>query len=161
MIYKFDQFLEKMTEFMLKFSLAALVFIASFQIILRWFDKSIPELDPLGRHLVLLSAFLGGSLACGEEKHIRIDLIPRLLKDVSLKSALLVEKNLAFFSAFLCFLCAYACLDFLLVEKKYVSKAFFDLPTWTLLLILPFGFSLMAIRFMNRGILKKGQNGND
>ena len=129
--------------------MGALVLLAAGQIILRsFFSVSLLWADPLVRHLVLWSGFLGAAIACRMDKQIRIDALLRLCPP---RWALLLEAVGNIFSASICSLLVWTSIRFVRDEKTYSAVSFWDIPTWTLQLIFPAAFAIMAARFLTRG----------
>ena len=70
----------------------AMLIISTLSIFLRWFQVSFLWTDPLVRHLVFITAFLGGSLATGANNHIRIDLAGKLFEKFDAKYQIWLNK---------------------------------------------------------------------
>ena len=75
--------------------------LSFFSIVLRWLGTSKIWLEPIIRHLVLLGAFLGGTLAIPVQKHIAIDIIGILLKNSPAPNLKKVINLVVLFSAVL------------------------------------------------------------
>jgi TRAP-type C4-dicarboxylate transport system permease small subunit len=141
--------LHRLEEGTLGALMGALVLIAAGQIILRsFFSVSLPWADPLVRHLVLWSGFLGAAIACRLDKHIRIDALLRLCPA---RWTLLMEAVGNLFSSSICALLVWTSIRFVLDEKAYAAVSFGNIPTWVLQLIFPLAFTIMAARFLTRG----------
>jgi len=131
---------------------ALLLFAGLTQFVLRnVFHTGILWLEPLSRYLVLWIAFAGATRAATEERHIRIDLLPRLLRG---KTVLLSGAFTSFASAAVCLILARSGFSFLEMEREFSSAAFLSVPTWLALAAIPVGFLLMAVRMMSKGIEK-------
>lgn len=146
---KFDDFLEKISIYGLVVSLSFMLIISSLNIVLRWFNITFLWFDPFVRHLVFLSAFLGGSLATSKGNHIRIDLAAKILeqsKNKILKKILMVLINAACIIA-ICWLMK-ASWDFMKIEAEYPKHAFFGLNSSHMVAIIPFGLGLIGLRFV-------------
>ena len=85
MIKRLDIFLDKSAFAIMALSLFFMLFLPLFNIVARWFGQSILWIDPLVRHLVFLSAFMGGVLATGKGNHIKLDLVSRALEGLHKK----------------------------------------------------------------------------
>lgn len=150
----FDSILERISRWGLVISLFAILGFAVTAIVLRWMGSSVMWLDPLTRHLVFLSAFLGGSLATSKNVHIRVDLLTKLVEMSNSKPLKWVHHNLlALFSFVVCVALAKASYDFFIVEKEYGAPAFLDIHSAYLVAIIPGGMGLIALRFLNQLLL--------
>lgn len=148
MISKLDRFIEKFAQTLIGVCLFFMLSLTLLNIVARWFNETFLWIDPLVRHLVFLSAFMGGVLATGNASHIKIDLIGRALEAKNLKKLKKVlAVALSLISAFACFLLAKSGLDFAKVELEYGSTAFLGIHSGHLVSLIPFGFSLIGLRF--------------
>ena len=134
--------------------LGVMVLLAFLQVILRnVFSTGLLWADPFLRHLVLWVGFLGASLATQQEKHINIDLITRFL---SPKHTNIIRIITNLFASIVCSILAHAGWTFLLNEMESPEVLFTigELPfsLWWFQIIIPFGFGLMAFRFLIRTI---------
>ena len=141
--------LHRLEEGVLGALVGTLVLLAALQIVLRtFFSVSLSWADPLVRHLVLWSSFLGATIACRMDKHIRID---ALLRFCPASWTLLLEAVANLFSSSICSLLVWTSIRFVLDERAYGAVSFGGIPTWMLQLIFPFAFAVMAARFLSRG----------
>jgi TRAP-type C4-dicarboxylate transport system permease small subunit len=125
--------------------LALMVSLAASQILLRnFFDISIHGADQMLRLLVLWVAFLGAIAASREGKHIHVDAIARWLPD-RIKSAVVALTDL--FTLVVCLVLAWQALRFMRSAQVSGEMAFGSLPVWVAELILPLGFTLIALRY--------------
>ena len=69
-----DKFIEKISISLLVVCVLSMLLLSVLNIFLRWFNTTLFWVEPLVRHLVFLSAFLGGVLATGNRSHIGIDI---------------------------------------------------------------------------------------
>ena len=126
-------------------------FIAGFavlQIVLRnFFSTGIVWGDDLLRHGVLWLSILGASRATFEKKHIRIDLLPRIMPA---RFKFLTDIMCCFISFLVCLILLWASWKFVQGERFAGDIAFASIPYWYLELIFPLGFALMALRFGSR-----------
>ena len=122
-----------------------LVVLSCASILLRnGFGITFLWLDPMSRHLVLWSSFLGALVATREAQHIRIDAILHLLSDKGRRRATALSEAL---SAGICAFLAFIALRFVADERQYGGEVFLDLPQWWMHVIFPFVFGAMALRF--------------
>ena len=150
---KIDKFIESFTKFALVLTVMGMLLLSVTSIVLRWFDSSYSWMEPLIRHLVFLSAFLGGVLATGRGTHIGIDILGRYLES---SPKVIYSKYLKSFTAFVsCFvLCwsVYASWGFVQIEWEFGRIHFLGIHSGVLVGIIPFGFTLIAIRFFVLGM---------
>lgn len=119
--------------------------LAVLQIVLRnGFDTSLFWIDPLNRLLVLWLAVLGAMIATRERQHIAIDFLQHYLSGQWLRIVSIVINASA---AFVCGLMAWHSFRFVWDEFQYEATTFSGLPAWPFELIMPIGFSVMALRF--------------
>lgn len=144
-----DDIIEKLTLFLLTLSILLMLGFSLATIVLRFFDLNFPWFESFVRHLVLLSAFLGGVIATGKGTHIGIDVIGHYLESKNLvkpKIYLLRVIQLASIVT-VCWLTK-ASFDFMKVEMEFGTPEFFGLTSGHLVAIIPIGFSLIALRFL-------------
>ncbi len=125
--------------------LALMVGLAAAQIFFRnFFDISIFGADQMLRLLVLWVALLGAIAASREGKHIHVDAIARWLPD-RVKSGVVAMTDL--FTLVVCLVLAWQSLRFMQSARESGEMAFGSLPVWVAELILPLGFTLIALRY--------------
>jgi TRAP-type C4-dicarboxylate transport system permease small subunit len=123
--------------------LALMVSLAATQILLRnLFDMSILDVDQFLRLLVLWVALLGAVAASREGKHIRVDVLTRMLP-ARVRAGVQALTDL--FTISVCVLLAWQAVRFIRTETGI--KAFGALPGWAAELILPTAFALIALRY--------------
>ncbi len=128
--------------------LSVMVIMAFFQVIMRLlFSSGILWGDIFLRHLVLWVGFLGASLATRERKHIKIDILSRVVR-ARFKTPMMVAVNLI--SAGVCFLLTRAAVVFVQLDYSDNTILFANIPAWVLQAIIPFGFALIGVRFLLR-----------
>ncbi len=153
-VQTFDDILEKFSRWGLVFSLFFILGFAVLSIVLRWFGMSPMWLEPMIRHVVFLSAFLGGSLATSKGVHIKVDLLTHLVEKSPSKVIHWLHRNLvAFFCLVTTVVLMKASYDFFLVEREFGSEAFLHIHSSYLVAIIPFGMGLIALRFFNKLLL--------
>lgn len=125
--------------------LGGLVLLAATQILMRnLFDAGLPWADPLLRLLVLWLALAGALAATRDNKHIRIDLLSRLLTD---RLAVWTDRLTCAFTAIVCALLAWHGGRLVWFEYQDGTQVAPGIPAWAAELIIPLGFGLMALRF--------------
>ncbi len=126
----------------------SMLLISVMSIILRWFSLSLHWTEPLVRHLVFLSTFLGGALATGRGTHIGIDIIGKYFEAKKLDHLAIWSNRLITLSSF-CTLVwlTKSSLDFMTIELKYGKPVFWGISSGYLVGIIPFGFTIIGYRF--------------
>jgi len=125
--------------------LALMVGLAGAQILFRnFFDISIFGADQMLRLLVLWIAFLGAIAASRDGKHIHVDAIARWLPN-RIKSGVVAVTDL--FTLTVCLILAWQAWRFIQSAQVSGEMAFGSLPVWVAALILPLGFTLIALRY--------------
>jgi len=138
-------FLHDLEKWLLVFLICSLVAFAVLQIILRnFFSTGLVWGDDLLRHGVLWLSILGAARATLEEKHIRIDLLPRILPP---RFRFITDTMCCLFSFLVCLVLFWTSWNFVQDERMLGDIAFASIPFWYLELIFPIGFGLMALRF--------------
>ncbi len=144
-----DRALESLSKKALVVCVVTMLFFSVLNIFLRWFNQTLFWVEPLVRHLVFLSAFLGGSLATGSKSHIGIDILHRWLDgkdDSSLAKVIFYLTSLV--SILTCLWLVYAGYEFMKVELEFGRDVFWGIHSGFLVGIIPFGFLLIALRFI-------------
>ena len=146
---KIDSYLEKFASSVLVVSVFLMMFMTVLAIILRWFSVAFLWLEPLVRHLVFLSAFMGGVLATGKKTHIGIDILGKYLESKGNQAAMAWVERLTSVAAIgtLVWLTK-ASIDFVAVEAQYGKAVFLGIHSKVLVSIIPFGMGLMSLRFL-------------
>lgn len=132
-------------------ALVSMLVMALVQILLRnFFDSGLLWAESFLRILVLWVAMLGAMVATRERNHISIDLVSCYLPEVGARVVSLLTNLIA---AAVCGTVAWYA--FVLVQFEYVDEtiAFASVPSWVCQAIMPFGFAVMALRFVINGIL--------
>jgi len=138
-------FFGHLEKWLLVFLLGFLLGFSLLQIVLRnFFSTGFIWGDSLLRNTVLWISFLGAARATAEDKHIRIDLLPRLLPTFG---TAMVSIIVDLFSLMVCIVLIYASWNFVIDEKLAGTFAFGQIPLWWFEVIFPFSFTVMGIRF--------------
>ncbi len=149
LIKKFDNGVDKIIEWVLVASILTVMVLSVLTIVLRWFSMTLQWIEPFVRHLVFLSAFLGGAVATKRGTHIGIDVLGKVLEAKGWHHLnVLIQRYIYLFCTFTLLWLTKASYDFMVVEKEFGSEAFFGIHSSTLVGIIPFGFLLIAYRFV-------------
>lgn len=147
-VRKFDLFIENISSKGLVFSLLTMLVLSCLSVVLRWFHTNLTWIDPFVRHLVFLSAFFGGVLATGRGTHIGIDLLGKIVETKGWHRLHLFIKRLIDITSTLTLIWLIkASIDFTKVEMEYGKEVFFGIMSGYLVMIIPIGLSLIAVRF--------------
>ena len=146
-ISKLDKIIDDFASYSLVISVILMLFLSVLNIFLRWGNTTIHWIEPFVRHLVFLSAFLGGILATGRRNHIGIDIIGRWLEVKKMdKMRLQVERLIYLISIVTLYFLIISSIDFVKSEAQYGREAFLGIHSSHLVGIIPFGFSLIMVR---------------
>ena len=141
--------------------LLIMIGMAVTQIFLRnLFEAGIVWSDVMVRILVLWVGLIGAMVASRHDNHIAIDILDRYLPERAKVYANFVIK---LFTALICTIAAYYSLLFVQMEFADGGMAFAQVPTWLCEAIIPFSFSVIALRyfllsFMNLKKIVKSQS---
>ncbi len=153
-LLRFDGWLETLSRRGLVTGLFLILGLAVTAIVLRWLGSSPLWIEPLVRHLVFATAFLGGSLATSKGAHIKVDLLTHLVERSRSPVVHWLHRNLVvLFCLITTISLVKASWDFFLVEREYGAPAFLEIHSAWLVAIIPVGMGLIALRFFNRLIL--------
>jgi TRAP-type C4-dicarboxylate transport system permease small subunit len=131
--------------------LLTMIGMAVTQIFLRnLFEAGIVWSDVLVRILVLWVGLVGAMVASRQGNHITIDILDRYLPARSKKVADFVVE---LFTALICTVVAYYSLVFVRMEFTYGGMAFAQVPNWLCEAIIPFAFTVIALRYFILSII--------
>lgn len=161
-----DKLVEKISSYALIISVLLMLVMSILIIVLRWFGESFLWIDPFVRHLVFLSAFLGGVIATGRKSHIGIDIVGRYLESKKKhRLCLYIERLVSLACCLTSGWMVLASYDFFKIEAEFGKVAFLGIHSKFLVGIIPLGFSLIAYRFFYQFIFsccgKKSSNENN
>jgi TRAP-type C4-dicarboxylate transport system permease small subunit len=126
--------------------LLLLISIAVLQILLRnLFDSGILWGDFLVRILLLWIGLVGAMVASRQGNNINIDLVTRYLPP---RVQCMVNFIVDLFTAMVCVIVAYYSLNFVQMEFTYGGSAFAQVPLWLCQTIIPFAFTVIALRYL-------------
>lgn len=147
-VKKCDWLIEKVTTYLLVFSVMAMLSLSSLSIVARWFHQNITWIDPFVRHLVFFSAFLGGVIATGQGTHIGIDIIGKFVESRGWhKAKSFINKTIFISSIVVLVWMIKSGLDFTRVEMEFSKEEFWGIQSGYLVMLIPIGLGLLLIRF--------------
>jgi TRAP-type C4-dicarboxylate transport system permease small subunit len=138
-------FVRRVEEALLAILLAAMIFVAAAQVVLRnFFEGGIYWGDSAVRVMVLWVALLGAMVASRRDEHIRIDIAGRFLP-AHLKPH--VSRVVSLFTCVVLCIFTWYSIDFVRYEYEDGTLAFAQVPAWVCEAIMPFGAGVMALRY--------------
>jgi TRAP-type C4-dicarboxylate transport system permease small subunit len=138
-------FLGRIEELFLSGLLTTMIVLACIQIILRsFFSNGLDWADPLLRHLVLWSGFLGAAMATSRSKHIGVDLLGFILPKSFQPWVNLITNT---FSTIVAGFLTYAAILFIRNEMEFGGTQLLGAPSWIWNMIFPLAFALITLRF--------------
>jgi len=141
----------RLEESLLGIILLSTIIFAVTQIFLRnFFHSGIPWGDSLVRILVLWLGLIGAMIASRDHRHIKIDILSRHLTTAN---QLRLRRFTDTVSATVCFIVAWYAFTFVRIEYQDGMLAFENVPVWLTEAIIPFGFFIMAARFLLSAVL--------
>lgn len=151
MVPRLYRFVLRLEESLLGIILLSTIIFAVVQIFLRnFFHSGIPWGDSLVRILVLWLGLIGAMIASRDHRHIKIDIISRHLATAN---QLRLRRFTDTASAIVCFIVAWYAFTFVRIEYQDGMLAFENVPVWLTEAIIPFGFVIMAVRFLLSAVL--------
>lgn len=113
-------------------------------IVLRLFDSTLIWAEPLVRHLVFFSAFLGAALASGHNEHIKIDIVSKLLTNKLYMK--IYEIIISLFTLIVLFYLFKSGHNFYAIEKDYPTDVFLFFKNYHLIALIPIGFFFIGLQ---------------
>ncbi len=146
----FDRWLHRLELGLIILLLAVMVNLAFLQVLLRnLFSTGILWADIFLRHLVLWLGFLGAAIATRSDRHIKMDVLNRVLPARFQPMVSLFTHSL---SLAVCAVLARAGYTFLQFEIEDRTVLFASMPAWIFQLIIPLGFALIGLRFLLKAV---------
>jgi len=125
--------------------LLLMIGMAVTQIFLRnLFEAGIVWSDVMVRILVLWVGLIGAMVASRHDNHITIDILARYMPE---RAKIYADVLIKLFTASICTIAAYYSLLFVQMEFSDGGIAFANVPTWLCEAIIPFAFTVIALRY--------------
>ena len=141
---RLSRFMGNIEDGLLVLLLGMMITLAGSQIIARnFFDSGFSWGDPMLRVMVLWVGLFGAMAATRDEHHISIDVVSRFLTP---KYRRLTATINALFTAIVCAIISWHAAGFVYMEWQDGMMVFDPVPAWLAELIIPIGFSVIAIR---------------
>ncbi len=127
------------------------LFLALLQIVLRsFFDTGLDWIGPLLRILMVWLGLWAGMIAARQGRHITMDALSPYLSPVwKLRLRRLTDA----FSFAVCLLLAWASTQLVRMSHSFADTGPMGWPLWIFQIILPLGFSVMALRYLGHALL--------
>lgn len=155
MLHKGVRVLHGIEDGLLVTILLAMVTLAFSQIVMRnLLGTGAIWLDPLLRVMVLWVGLLGALVATRQHKQIRVDVLTRFLP---IKFKTVSDIITRTFAAIISAIIAWHSFLFLIDEWNSGVMAFASVPAWLPESIIPFGFSVIALRYSFQVAMLLGQ----
>ena len=127
-------------------ALAVLVLLPLSEIVLRSvFRTGLPGSSTYVQHFTLIISMLGGAIAAREDRLLSISTLTTYLRG-KLQTTARIFSNVV--AAAICALLCQASMAFILTERAGGKSLDYGIPVWVVLLILPLGFGLIALRLI-------------
>ena len=150
-LFAIDRVVERFTFYALVVAVFAMLTFSVLTIVFRWFQITCLWFEPLVRHLVFSSTFLGGVIATGRGTHISIDIVGRYLENSGSKHRRIwLARTVALCCVLVLGWLIYASWKFVQVELQYGKEVFWGLHSGFLVAVIPVGFGLIGYRFLYR-----------
>lgn len=150
-----DRGVSALVTVLLVCSFTVMLALAASQVVLRQvFHTSLPWGDLAARHLVVWVGFLGASLASRRGRHFHIGFLARLLGP---RSRQYLHAAADLIAAAVCAILVRTSWTFVTVGLDPGATLFLGIRQTTAALIVPGGFSLMAVQFILRAIQSLGK----
>lgn len=139
------RFLQRIEEALLALLLTSMILIAATQVVMRnLFDSGLYWGDSAVRVVVLWVAMLGAMVASRADEHIRIDIAGRYLPSVIKPH---VGRVVSLYTCVILAVFAWYSFEFVRFEYEDQTPAFGIVPAWICEAIMPFGATVMAVRY--------------
>jgi C4-dicarboxylate transporter DctQ subunit len=137
--------LHRAEDLLLALLVSALLLLSLTQIGMRvFFHSGLEWAEPVSRVGVLWLALLGALGAARAHRHIAIDALPKILPPFWRRVAWVISQ-LA--TSVICGAMAWFSIGMVQMERSAPGAFVQGIPSWWPMLILPFGFGLMSLRF--------------
>lgn len=125
-------------------ALAVMTLLPVAEVVMRTgFDLGVAGMTVIVQHLVLVVGMVGGAIAARDGRLLTLSTLTTFLKGRWKQVAQVVSQGVAAgISVFL----AIGSLQFVVSTRQLGKTLVFDLPTWTVQLVIPVGFALIAYR---------------
>jgi tripartite ATP-independent transporter DctM subunit len=145
------RFLYTFENSLLVICLAAMMLLPVTEILLRSiFHTGISNSSAIVQHLTLIVGMIGGAIAAREGRLLALSPIQTLLKGGAKITAQIFSSG---FAAAICFFLCLVSVQYVTEMKPLGKILVYGIPVWVILLFLPIGFGLIAMRLVLRSAL--------
>lgn len=145
-LFRVDEWVARITGWILVTLLSLMILMAFGQVALRnLFHSSLEWGDIFLRHLVLWVGFLGAVIATGQGRHLKIEIVRKLIGP-KLRKIFFIITNV--FATIVCWYLMQAAVGFVRMEEEAGSILLLNLQTWYFIVIIPIGYGVIAFRFV-------------
>lgn len=106
---------------------------------------ALPWADGAMRAMVLWLAMIAAAVAAGQSKHIRINIAEHWFSPAVMRG---INRLVMLATGIVCLAITWLSLNMVALEYQFQTAAFLDVPTWLVQMVVPFGFAMMAARFL-------------
>lgn len=133
---------------LVRFILLSIIVLSFSQVVIRnLFSMGFMWLDELFKIGLLWLAFIGAALATEYHRHIKIEILSRQIQSAKMNK--IIEISVLMFTSSICILLLVAAIQLIVSESRYsISLLFRGIPDWIFLLIIPYAFLVMAVRYI-------------
>jgi C4-dicarboxylate transporter, DctQ subunit len=110
---------------------------------------SLAWADGAMRAMVLWLAMIAAAVAAGQLRHIRINILESWVAPPVMRW---INRLTLFLTGLVCLAMTWLGLNMLALEYQFQTTAFLAVPTWVVHLVVPFGFAMMAARFLAHAV---------
>lgn len=111
---------------------------------------ALPWADGAMRAMVLWLAMIAAAVAAGQAKHIRINIAEHWLSPGLMRW---INRLVLLATGLVCLAMTWLSLNMVALEYQFQTAAFLDVPTWLVQMVVPFGFAMMAARFLANAVI--------
>jgi len=143
--------IRRIEEFLFTIIILSMILIGLLPVVLRYAGMpGITWTEPLSQHMVLWITFLGAGVAVKERSSISIDALPLVLKP---RKRLFLRGLTEFVGTAVCGILAWVSISLIkdTFEFERDTTLFLNIPEWCLMIALPAGFALLALRLLIAG----------
>jgi TRAP-type C4-dicarboxylate transport system permease small subunit len=147
---RLDIFIYQLEKVLIVCALIVMALVVFLQVVLRAFNMGFPWAEELARYLMIWAGFMGASIATKQRRHLKIDVLPRLLSSNGRAKAIVIRLA-SLISAVFCFFLVKVGYEFVVhsVNTGRTSTSM-GLPIWVVQLAIPITTVVIACRFLGQ-----------
>lgn len=145
---KLDIIIYHVERILIVCALVVMALVVFLQVVLRAFNTGFPWAEELARYLMIWAGFMGASIATKQRRHLKIDVLPRLLSSNGRAKAIVVRLA-SLISAVFCFFLVKVGYEFVAHSLNTGrTSTSMGLPIWIVQLAIPITACVIACRFL-------------